>query len=78
MVEGDEGIREAVRLEHRLTKIEQAIVSSTEAIEVMGAHVSKQNGRVSGLETRESRRDGIYAAIFAAAPFVFWALNKWA
>lgn len=74
----DEAIKEAVRLEHRLTKIEEAIVANTEETQRLSAHVEKQNGRVGKLETWRTQQGAIMAVLLAAGPFVFWALNRFA
>ena len=70
--------RDAIRLEHRLTKIEQAIIANTDATEKLSAGVEKQNGRIGKLEGWKSQMTGVYAVILAAAPVLFWALNRWA
>ncbi len=78
MEEQAETMREAIRMEHRLTKIEQAIVANTDVTEKLTAHVEKQNGRIDRLEGWKSQMTGVYAVILAAAPVVFWALSRWA
>ena len=42
----------ALRLEHRLTKIEAAIVANTDQTERLAGQVEKQNGRVGKLEDK--------------------------
>ena len=71
-------VNEAVRLENRLTMMEAAIVSNTDATVRLTEHVKEQNGRVGKLEIWRAAWGGAYAVILIAGPFVFWAMNKWA
>jgi hypothetical protein len=70
-------INEAVRLEHRLTKMEEAVVANTDETRKLSLNVEKQNGRIGELETWRTQQGAIMMALVAAGPFVFWALGKW-
>ena len=78
---------EAIRLEHRLTKIEEAIVANTIATEAVHARVIEQNGRVGRLESRVAVHDVFRAQILvliaafgflspAIFGFVFFIVDK--
>ncbi len=76
-----------VQLERRLTLIEAAQSaaataananhsSAMVAIGKVEGKVDVQNSKVAKLETWRTQVTAIYGAILAAAPFVFFALNK--
>ena len=64
------------RLEHRLTKVEEAIVANTSALDRLCAHVAAQNGRIGQLESFRDKAVAILALVVAAGPFVFFALDR--
>lgn len=74
----------AIRLEHRLTKMEEALVANTLATDKLSARVADQNARVSQLEmfVTQFRAQavvlGVAASIIAPLVFgtVFFILNR--
>lgn len=78
---------EAVRLEHRLTKLESAVVANTSATELvaletkrLATHVEAQNGRVDKLEKFQAQQMAIIAAFGVVSPgvfgVIFWTLER--
>jgi hypothetical protein len=65
-----------VRLEHRLTKVEEAIVSNTAALDRVALHVAAQNGRLGKLESFRDKALAVVALAVASGPFIFFALDR--
>ena len=65
-----------LRIEHRLTKVEEAIVANTAAVNTLSGHVEVQNGRVGKLEDFRVQIFAVIALFAFSAPFVFFALNQ--
>lgn len=84
----DVSVAEAIRLEHRLTKIEEAIVANTVATEQVALHVAAQNGRITKNEGRLTNQELFQARVLTligalgfVSPLVFglvfFGLEKW-
>lgn len=71
-----EGLNTELRIEHRLTKVEQALISNTRAIVALDETVSRQNGRVGKLERFQAQVILIGVVLVGAGPFVFFALDR--
>ena len=67
---------DAIRLEHRLTKVEEAIVANTLAVDNLARKVGEQNGRVSRLEQWRSQILAVVGIGVFLAPFVFYAIMR--
>jgi hypothetical protein len=77
-----------VRLEGRLTRIEDQMVAGFDRLDTrakgieVNLHaltnkVGEQNGRISKLEVFKSQGVAVIAVILAAGPFVFAVLDRW-
>jgi hypothetical protein len=64
------------RLEHRLTKVEEAIVGNTAALDRLSKHVATQNGRLGKLESFRDKALAVVALAVASGPFIFFALDR--
>lgn len=80
MAEVDDVVAAAVSLEHRLTKMEQALVANTNATQDMAGRVREQNGRIGKLERFQAQLLvlGIAASFFSPLIFgsVFFVLTE--
>lgn len=65
-----------LRLEHRLTKLESAIIGNTAAVVDLAEKVKTQNDRVGKLERFQAQIVLAGAFLVGSGPFVFFALDR--